>query len=46
MRYVIAAVLALCSGCVNQMVERPYTRYGVIDDVQSRMVPTLIRQEP
>ena len=31
---------------VNQMVERPYTRYGMTDDVQSRIVPTLIRQEP
>lgn len=29
----------------NQMVEHPYTRYGITDDVQSQIVPTLIRQE-
>jgi hypothetical protein len=30
---------------VNQMVEHPYTRYGITDEVQSQIVPTLIRQE-
>ncbi len=29
----------------NQMVDHPYTRYGIMDDVQSQIVPTLIRQE-
>lgn len=31
---------------VNQMVEHPYTRYGITDDAQSQIVPTLIRQTP
>lgn len=30
----------------NQMVEHPYTRYGITDDAQSQIVPTLIRQTP
>ena len=30
----------------NQMVDRPYTRYGMTDDMQNQIVPTLIRQEP
>ena len=30
----------------NQMVEHPYARYGITDDVQSQIVPTLIRQMP
>ena len=29
---------------VNQMVDHPYTRYGITDDVQSQIVPTLTRQ--
>ena len=30
----------------NQMVEHPYARYGVTDEVQSQIVPTLSRQQP
>ena len=30
----------------NEMVENPYTRYGISDDAQSQIVPTLIRQTP
>ena len=30
----------------NEMVENPYTRYGVTENVQSQIVPTLIRQQP
>lgn len=29
----------------NQMVDHPYTRYAITDEVQSQIVPTLIRQE-
>jgi hypothetical protein len=29
----------------NEMVDKPYTRYGITDDAQSHIVPTLIRQE-
>jgi hypothetical protein len=29
----------------NQMVDRPYTRYGISEDTQSQIVLTLIRQE-
>lgn len=29
----------------NQMVDHPYARYGITDDVQNQIVPTLIRQE-
>ena len=29
----------------NEMVDHPYTRYGITDEVQSQIVPTLIRQE-
>jgi hypothetical protein len=29
----------------NQMVDHPYTRYGITDEVQSQILPTLIRQE-
>jgi len=29
----------------NQMVDHPYTRYGITDDVRSQIVPTLIRQK-
>ena len=29
----------------NQMVDHPYTRYGISEDVRSQIVPTLIRQE-
>lgn len=29
----------------NQMVDHPYTRFAVTDEVQSQIVPTLIRQE-
>jgi len=29
----------------NQMVDHPYTRYGITEDAQSQIVPTLIRQE-
>jgi hypothetical protein len=29
----------------NEMVDHPYTRYGVTDDARSQIVPTLIRQE-
>jgi hypothetical protein len=28
----------------NEMVDKPYTRYGITDDAQSHIVPTLIRQ--
>ena len=31
---------------VNQMVDNPYASYGVTADVQKRIVPTLIHQEP
>lgn len=30
----------------NQMVEHPYARYEVTDEVRSQIVPTLIRQTP
>ena len=30
---------------VNQMVDHPYTRFAITDEVQSQIVPTLIRQE-
>jgi hypothetical protein len=30
---------------VNQMVETPYARYGITDEVQSQIEPALIRQE-
>ena len=30
----------------NQMVDKPYTRYGITDDVRTKIVPTLIHQEP
>ncbi len=30
----------------NQMVERPYTRYGITEHAQSQIVPALIRQHP
>jgi hypothetical protein len=30
---------------VNQMVDLPYTRFAITDEVQSQIVPTLIRQE-
>jgi hypothetical protein len=29
----------------NAMVDRPYTRYGITDDAQSHIVPTLTRQQ-
>src|SRR5713101_2104766 len=29
----------------NEMVDKPYTRFGITDDAQSQIVPTLIRQE-
>ena len=29
----------------NQMVDHPYSRYGISDEVQGQIVPTLIRQE-
>ena len=29
----------------NEMVDKPYTRFGITDDAQSHIVPTLIRQE-
>jgi hypothetical protein len=29
----------------NQMVDHPYTRYAITDEVQSQIVPTLIHQE-
>lgn len=28
----------------NEMVDTPYTRFGITDDAQSHIVPTLIRQ--
>lgn len=31
---------------VNQMVDKPYTRYGITDDARTKIVPTLIHQEP
>lgn len=30
----------------NEMVDKPYTRYGIIDDAQIHIVPTLTRQQP
>jgi len=30
----------------NEMVDKPYTRYGITDDAQSHIVLTLIRQTP
>jgi hypothetical protein len=30
---------------VNQMVDLPYTRFAITDEVQRQIVPTLIRQE-
>ena len=30
----------------NEMVNKPYTRFGITDDAQSQIVPTLIRQTP
>lgn len=30
----------------NEMVDKPHTRYGITDDAQSHIVPTLIRQTP
>jgi hypothetical protein len=30
----------------NQMVDKPYSRYGITDDVRTKIVPTLIHQEP
>jgi hypothetical protein len=29
----------------NEMVDKPYTRFGITDNTQSHIVPTLIRQE-
>jgi hypothetical protein len=31
---------------VNEMIERPYTRYGITDEAESQIVPTVIRQTP
>ena len=28
----------------NEMVDKPYTRFGITDDAQNHIVPTLIRQ--
>lgn len=28
----------------NEMVDKPYTRFGITDDAQSHIVPTLLRQ--
>ena len=28
----------------NQMADKPYTRFGITDDAQSQIVPTLIRR--
>ncbi len=35
------------TGCLyaNQMVDHPYTRYGLSKETQSQIVLTLIRQE-
>ena len=30
----------------NEMVDKACTRYGITDDAQSHIVPTLIRQTP
>ncbi|MBU6482181.1 MAG: hypothetical protein KGS09_16750 [Nitrospirae bacterium] len=30
----------------DEMVDKPYTRYGITNDAQSHNVPTLIRQTP
>ncbi len=30
----------------NEMVNKPYTRYGITEDAQSHIVPTLLRQQP
>ena len=30
----------------NEMVDKPYTRFGITDDARSHIVPTLIRQTP
>jgi hypothetical protein len=29
----------------NKMADKPHTRFGITDDAQSHIVPTLIRQE-
>jgi len=29
----------------NDMVDKPYTRFGITDDVQNRIVPAIDRQE-
>jgi hypothetical protein len=36
------------TGClyVNEMVDKAYSRYGITEDAQSHIVPTLIRQTP
>jgi len=28
----------------NEMVDKPFTRFGITDDAQSHIVPTLLRQ--
>jgi hypothetical protein len=30
----------------NEMVDTPYTRFGITDDAQNHIVPTLLRQTP
>jgi hypothetical protein len=30
----------------NQMVEKPYTRFGITDEARSQIVPTLVLQKP
>ena len=30
----------------NEMVDKPYTRFGITDDARSHIVPTLVRQTP
>jgi hypothetical protein len=29
----------------SEMVDKPYTRFGIADDAQSHIVPTLLRQQ-
>ena len=31
--------------CANEMVDYPYTRYGITDDALGQIIPTLTRQE-
>lgn len=30
----------------NEMADNPYTRYGITENTQTQIAPTLIRQKP